>query len=333
MKTNGSNANQVATTQQKKGTLGEWLNERKDSLNQALPANTVNVDRFMQSAFLAITNPKMPNLRLCTKDSIFRALREAASYGLELNGTLGQAYLIPYNESRNVNGQWVKEMTCHFQMGFRGMIALARRSNTIRTIAAEWIHENDIVDIELGMNRHLSHKIDITKERGEIIACYCLVELVNGGVQFCIMTKQDIEKHRDKFSKAYNPKDPENIWVKNFPEMGLKTVVTKTLKLCPISIEALDAVTREEKEDLREPDLTVDYEVKDAEEVTPITETPTIETKVENQPEPEQPKNEPVQQITQNQPSFDEMNSFTPEEEAMAEAAFNSAPQNMMDIF
>ena len=108
MKTNGSNANQVATTE-KKGTLGEWLKDRKESFLQALPANTVNVDRFMQSAMLAITNPKMPNLRNCSKDSIFRALKEAASYGLELNGTLGQAYLIPYNEKG--------VMTAHFQMG------------------------------------------------------------------------------------------------------------------------------------------------------------------------------------------------------------------------
>ena len=113
MKTNGSNANQVATTTPKPGTLGEWLSNRKSVLEQALPANTVNVDRFMQSAVLAITNPKMPNLRLCSKDSIFRSLKEAASYGLELNGTLGQAYLIPYNEK--VNGKY--EMTCHFQMG------------------------------------------------------------------------------------------------------------------------------------------------------------------------------------------------------------------------
>jgi recombination protein RecT len=116
MKTNGSNANQVATTE-KKGTLGEWLRDRKESFLQALPANTVNVDRFMQSAMLAITNPKMPNLRLCSKESIFRSLKEAASYGLELNGTLGQAYLIPYNESVNVNGKWEKRMICHFQMG------------------------------------------------------------------------------------------------------------------------------------------------------------------------------------------------------------------------
>ena len=100
----------------------------------------------------------------------------------------------------------------------KGLIALARRSNTIKTIAAESIHANDIIDVELGMNRHLSHKIDIMKERGDVIGYYCLVELVNGGVQFCIMSKQDVEKHRNKFSKAYDATDPNNIWNKNFDE-------------------------------------------------------------------------------------------------------------------
>ena len=144
----------------------------------------------------------------------------------------------------------------------KGLISLARRSNTIKTIAAECICENDICDIELGMNRHLSHKIDITKERGDVIAYYCLVELNNGGVQFCVKTKKDIEKHRDKFSKAYNPKDPENIWNKNFDAMALKTCVIQALKLCPISIEALEAVSKEEQEDVKidESDFTVvDY--------------------------------------------------------------------------
>lgn len=115
MKTNGS----VPVTQHtgKQGTLGEWLSERKESFLSAIPKGTVEIDRFMQSAFLAITNPKQKQLLNCDKDSIFRALKEAASYGLELNGTLGQAYLIPYNESVNVNGKWEKRMICHFQMG------------------------------------------------------------------------------------------------------------------------------------------------------------------------------------------------------------------------
>ena len=322
MKTNGSNANQVATTTEKKGTLGEWLKERKDALNSALPVGTVNVDRFMQSAILAITNPKMPNLRLCSKDSIFRSLKEAASYGLELNGTLGQAYLIPYNEK--VNGKY--EMTCHFQMGYKGLIALARRSNTIKTIAAEPVHENDIFEVQLGMGRSLSHKIDIMKERGAIIGYYCLVELCNGGSQFKVMSKKDVENHRNKFSKAYDEKDSNNIWNKNFDAMALKTVVIQALKLCPISIEAMDAVMREEREDIKDITDDVEYTVSDA--PAEATETPAIEEPKEQPKEPKpETKKEPVQ------PSFDEMNGMTDEEMAAADAAFEATPQNVNDIF
>lgn len=315
MKTNGSNANQVTTTTEKKGTLGEWLKDKKDAFNSALPANTVNVDRFMQSAMLAITNPKMPNLVKCSKESIFRSLREAAAYGLELNGMLGQAYLIPYN----VKGV----MTCNLQLGYKGLIALARRSNTIKTIAAEPIHENDIFEVELGMGRKLSHKIDITKERGEVIGYYCLVELCNGGSQFKVMSKKDVENHRNKFSKAYDPKDSSNIWNKNFDAMALKTVVIQALKLCPISIEAMDAVMKDERADMK--DVTDDVEYTVTDEPVETTETPAIEEPTEQKIA--KPNMEPMQ------PSFDEMNGMTDEEMAAADAAFEGTSQNVGDIF
>lgn len=328
MKTNGSNATQITTTE-KKGTLGDWLKARKDSLNQALPANTVNVDRFMQSAFLAITNPKMPNLVHCSKESIFRSLREAAAYGLELNGTLGQAYLIPYNEKG--------VMTCHLQLGYKGLIALARRSNTIKTIAAEAIHENDIFDCELASGRSIHHKIDIFKERGEVVAYYCLVELSNGGEQFKVMSKKEIEKHRDKFSKAYDSKDPNNIWNKNFDAMALKTCVIQALKLCPISIEAMDAVTKEEIEDnktLSDDNITVDYTVTDVPEEKPVEN----ETKAEEKPKTEtkkvEPENKPVASNTKSMPGAFSESTLTPEEEERLDSIFDGYEQEEVgDIF
>jgi recombination protein RecT len=256
----------------------------------------------------------MPDLVKCSKESIFRSLKEAAAYGLELNGMLGQAYLIPYNEKG--------VMTCHLQLGYKGLIALARRSNTIKTIAAEAIHENDIFDCELASGRSIHHKIDIFKERGEVVAYYCLVELANGGEQFKVMSKKEIEKHRDKFSKAYNPKDPNNIWNKNFDAMALKTCVIQALKLCPISIEAMDAVAKEEKDDIKDFPEQVEYTISDE---VPETkeETPVVEDKKQ------QKKEEPVQE----QSSFDEANGMTDEEMAAANEAFDSAPQNVNDIF
>lgn len=198
----------------------------------------------------------------------------------------------------------------------KGLIALARRSNTIKTIAAEPVYSNDIFDVQLGVGRTLSHKMNLMGERGEIIGYYCLVELVNGGIQFCVKSKADIEKHRDKFSKAYNKEDKENIWNKNFDAMALKTCVIQALKLCPISIEALEAVNREEIEDTKEV-------VADESEFTVTDDNiQNAEVVVEEK------------QLPESKSEFAENNGMTPEEEKLAEQAFEAQQQtNDGDVF
>lgn len=234
----------VATTD-KPRTLKEWLGENKESFLQALPQNTINVDRFISAAAMEIMGNR--NLMICDKPSIAQSLLMAARYGMEVGPLLGQAWLIPYNETRFVGKEKKKVMTCHFQLGYKGLIVLARRSNTIKTISCEVVYENDFFDVEMGIGRKITHKPNFREERGEPIAYYCLVELENGGFQFGVMSKKDVEKHRNTFSKGYDATDSGNIWVKNFDAMALKTVAIKTLKLCPISVEALEAVSREER--------------------------------------------------------------------------------------
>lgn len=128
----------------------------------------------------------------------------------------------------------------------KGLITLARRSKTIKTISTEEVRANDTFEVQLGCGRKLVHSFDLTKERGEVIGYYCLVELENDGIQFAVMTKKQVEEHRNKFSKNYKSEDKENNWNKNFDAMAKKTCVIQALKLCPISIEALEAVRAEE---------------------------------------------------------------------------------------
>lgn len=154
-------------------------------------------------------------------------------------------------------------------MGYKGLITLARRSKTIKTIAAEPVYENDNFSVELGCGRRLTHTLDLFKERGEVIGYYCLVELENDGIQFAVMSKKDVEKHRDQFSKMYKKEDKENNWNKNFDAMALKTCCIKALKLCPISVEALEAVRNEELTE-SEPELknvTPLYNIQPVEQV------------------------------------------------------------------
>lgn len=250
MKVDGSDAKKQVAKTTAANPWDSWFAKLRATVASSIPAETVSVDRFIESAKMALLDPKVPDLARCTPDSIKRALIQAANYGLEVGGVLGQSFIIPYNESvwNPKNGQWGKAMTCHFQIGYKGLIALARRSKTIKTIAAECIYENDVFDCNLASGRSITHKMNIFKPRGEVIGYYCLVELMNGGEQFAVMSKSDAEKFRDTYSKSYitaKDKSSQN-WGKNFDAMALKTCVIKALKLCPISIEALRAVQTEE---------------------------------------------------------------------------------------
>ena len=326
MKVDGTNSKQVATNATKKQqSLADWLIEKKESLAVALPKGTVEIDRFMQSALLAIYDTKNPNIAKCTPVSIYRALKESAALGLEVGGGLGQAYLIPYNESHQINGKWVKEMTAHFQMGYKGLIALARRSNTIKTIACEPVYSNDIFTVQLGCDRKIDHRLDLSKDRGTIIGYYCLVELTNGGIQFAVKSVKDIEKHRNEFSKAYKPEDKDNVWNKNFDAMALKTCAIQALKLCPISIEALEAVRREELEDIREEEPKTTKIFKPETEVEDAEFTIQEETKPEPKKTGRKAKEEPVEEPENETP---ENGGLSEEEMKAAEQAFDQ--QNMM---
>lgn len=285
MKANGTDAvtalNKTIEPQKPK-TLKQFLQDNKSSFEAALPQNTINVERFITAAAMEITNN--PKLMQCDHGSILLSLGQAARYGLEVGPLLGQAWLIPYNENRYINGQWQKQMMCHFQIGYRGLIVLARRSQTIKTISAEIVYDNDYIEVELGLKHSLTHKIDIRKERGDPIAYYCIVELTNGGVQFGIISKADAEKHRDKYSKSYAKKKEgeESVWDTNFDEMALKTIVIKVLKLCPLSIEALEAVSRAEREDM--------IDVNNDDYTIGVKQ----ESKNTTQPPPESPKRPPA---------------------------------------
>lgn len=292
MKANGEGAS-VPQQVEKQGTLSQFLDKYKQRWESMLPSNTINIDRFLQAVRFEIM--QNPTLAQCDLTSKIRAIDESARLGIEVGGLLAQGYLIPYNDNRYVDGQWKKVMTAHFQLGYRGLIMLARRSNTIKTISAEVVYENDYFEVELGLARKITHKIDIRKERGEPIGYYCVVELSNGGVQFGVMSKKDVENHRDKFSKAYKQKKEGelSVWDKYFDAMALKTVIIKTLKLCPISVEALEAVQREEQRDNPDmpdtvalTDVDLNFTPQEAEEAPSIPQ----QTKQESaQPQKAQP--------------------------------------------
>ncbi|WP_064616396.1 recombination protein RecT [Streptobacillus moniliformis] len=209
-------------------TIYDVIQSMKGQFEVALPKH-VNSDRFVRIALTSIR--QNPKLAKCEQASLLGALMTSAQLGLE-PGILGQAYLIPYGNQ------------VQFQIGYKGLIELLRRSGQLSDIYAYPVYENDKFEITFGIERNVVH-IPNFKDRGKEIGYYAVAKLKDGAVSFEYMTKEEIEKHRDKFSKAAN--SSSSPWKTDFNEMAKKTVIKKLLKYLPVSIEFLESASKDEK--------------------------------------------------------------------------------------
>lgn len=218
--------------QLKKGmSIPDMIKALQPEIRKALPS-MITPERFTRMALSSLNNN--PQLLECTPMSFIAALMDAAQLGLEPNTPLGQAYLIPYrNKDKGV-------VECQFQIGYKGLIDLAYRNDRLRSIEAHTVYENDEFYYELGLDARLKH-IPAWDERGDIKGFYAVFKLDNGGYRFEVMSKNDVDRFRDIYSKtvnsAYSP------WNTSYEEMAKKTVIKRVLKYAPLKAEFKRALT------------------------------------------------------------------------------------------
>lgn len=223
------------TTPAKGKTIGDLFEQMKPAISQAIPKH-MTPERLLRIATTSIrTNPK---LKVCTPESLLGAVMQCAQLGLEPS-VLGHAYLIPYKNKNRETNQYVDE--CQFQIGYKGLIELARRTGQISSIMAQAVYQNDEFEYEYGINEKLKH-VPGDGDRGPVVKYYAYAKFKDGGYSFLVMSRRDIEIHRDKFSKSknYGP------WVDHFDEMAKKTVLKGLMKYMPISVEFQKAVDQDE---------------------------------------------------------------------------------------
>ena len=225
-------ANNAVSEKKRPSTMKDYVQVMMPEIKKALP-NTITPERFTRIVLSAISNNK--DLQACTPQSFLAGMMNAAQLGLQPNTPTGEAYLIPYRNKGTLE--------CQFQIGYRGLVSLAYRSGQVKTIYAEVVREGDEFSYELGLEPKLIHK-PADKDRGEIKYFYAVFKLVNGGEGFSVMSKDDIDKHRDKFSKAANR--GFSPWSSNYEEMGKKTVIKRVLKLAPLSSDIQMNIAQDE---------------------------------------------------------------------------------------
>ncbi len=206
------------------------LEQMKGEIARCLPKH-LTPERMARIAMTELR--KTPKLQECDPLSFIAAIMQASQLGLE-PGILGSCYLIPFNNNQT------GKVECTFMPGYRGFLDLARRSGQIVSLVSRAVYSNDEFSYEFGLKEDLTHK-PAMNDRGELVAVYAVAILKDGGHQFDVMSKKDVDiiKNQSK-SKNNGP------WVTHYEEMAKKTVLRKLFKWLPCSVEMQKAVSLDE---------------------------------------------------------------------------------------
>lgn len=216
------------TKQTEKQTISDLLKKMQPEIARALPRH-FSPDRMSRIALTEFR--KNPELANCDMLSFLGSIIQCSQLGLEPGSTLGQVYLVPfYNKKRGCKEVQVIP-------GYKGLIELARRSGRIQSISPRAVYANDEFRYEYGLNESCTH-IPTSGDPGELTHVYAVVRFKDGGTDFEVMTRTEIERVRDGL------KFPNPVWKSHFDEMAKKTVIRRITKRLPLSPELsqLDAI-------------------------------------------------------------------------------------------
>lgn len=214
--------------------------------------------QIMSSLLSAVnTNDK---LERCDTKSLVSAAVIAGSLDLDINSSLGLAYIVPYEKKQPVveNGKtvWKKVSKAQFQMGYKGYIQLALRSGLYVLINVTEVVEGEY----LGRDR-LTGRINFNWEEDdkkraelEITGYVAYFQLNNGFEKMIYMTVEEVEEHAVKYSQAYQydkrEKKEASRWTSDFDGMAKKTVLKLLLaKWGILSVEMRKAIEADQQVD------------------------------------------------------------------------------------
>jgi recombination protein RecT len=215
-------------------TIVGLLEQMKGEIARCLPKH-LTPERMTRIAMTELR--KNPKLCECDPMSFIAAIMQASQLGLE-PGVLGSCYLIPFWNSK------LGKFECTFMPGYRGFLDLARRSGQIISLVARAVYENDEFHYEFGLKENIVHK-PCMDDRGELVAVYAVALLKDGGHQFEVMSKREVDAVKEKSQgKSGSP------WNDYYSEMARKTVVRKLFKWLPCSVEMQKAVSLDELQEI-----------------------------------------------------------------------------------
>jgi recombination protein RecT len=252
----------------------------------------MNFNREAGFAIQILTNN--PFLMKCDPNSVKDSIVNVALTGITLNPALKYAYLVP----RKVKG----DLKCILDISYMGMIKILTDAGAVKNVDAGVIYSNDKYDFRRGSDPYFKHQPALSG-RGEKIGAYAIAFLRDGGFQFEILGKEEIEKiratsesYKNEEGRKYSP------WETWEDEMWKKSALKRLFKLLPktnFSDQLIAAISHDYDNEVNDLPKTGEDKYagmfEDIQEATVIKDPPEKKEKKSKEPTSGQPEifNEP----------------------------------------
>jgi recombination protein RecT len=211
-----------------------------------LPAG-VSPERFKNSLQIAVM--MQPKLLRCEPRIVFREVSRVANYGLSLDPSMGEAWLIL---RKNKQGHDEPQA----QLGFRGKMKLARQSGEVARIVAYPVTEKMLAEGRFKVTlQTLVYEPDPFNDDTAPVGFFAYILYKDGTEDFETMSLREIHKIRDRsdgyraFKKGSIKSTP---WADYEGEMCKKTVLSRLLKRVPMSADVVEFLREDEVADYTE---------------------------------------------------------------------------------
>lgn len=182
-------------------------------------------------------------LQACDPAKVVQQALKAATLRLPVSAQLGQAYIVPRQNSHKQGNEWVRAWEPQLQIGWRGWVQLAQRTNQYALINAGSVYAGERVEQDR-LTGEIRIVGDPTSE--EEAGYFAYFRLRNGFEKALYWTMAQVLAHRDRHVKGWDRKG--SAWSTSFGEMARKTVLSKLLRqFGPVSIEMGHAMEQEEE--------------------------------------------------------------------------------------
>ncbi|MBP7735978.1 MAG: recombinase RecT [Spirochaetes bacterium] len=216
---------------EQKNPLIVLVNEKKEGMwgqkAAYLPAN-IDMNMYFTRALTEVMGSKKLIPLTKTPDgrqSIFNSILKAVQLGVQIGGTLPQAYIVPMGDKAELVVSAV---------GYK-FICLTEPNKVLNDIDVRAVYDGDDFSIDFAGGT-AKHTWDGKTKRGKLVGVYAIIEELNGKRRVDYITAEDIEKIRDHHSRAWRAvqdkkmKAEDCAWVTDPDQQYLKTAAKRFLK-------------------------------------------------------------------------------------------------------